>query len=230
MAFISFEIDFSQVAGFGQAMERAPGKLLRSTALAFKRIGRSDIDKLKREQLSGGGGGLHIRSKGLRNAFKSKASTNVQQFDQIKLSEYTGWKAFKIFETGGTIVPRNRRLLTVLTKEGRDGSGKRKWTQKQITSMVRSGELRVIRTPKIVMLVRNVGGRYKSGSRRGQFKSGARNEIVAYLVPSVKIRKMLDFYGNFSRNSAEHERILDEAALEALGLIVIDDGKGVDKK
>lgn len=215
---LQVDIDWSSVADFGKAFEQAPQELLKAVAQAFRNMGKSDIDKLKKEQLSGGGGHLKIRRKGLVNAFKQKVKEG-KDFSQLTLDEYTGWKAFKIWETGGTITPRTKRLLTVLTDKARDSSGKRKYTQKQLQGMIQSGELRMVRSKKIVLIVKNVGVRNKSGG----FRKNSRNDIIAFLVPKVHLKKMLDFYGNFARNESEHQRYLDNAAGEALGKFSDDD-------
>lgn len=223
------DIDYSQVTDFETAFKKAPHKLLRSTAHAFMRMGKSDITKLRTEQLSGGAGHLNVRAKKLKNSFTWYAPQRVQQIDQLYLNEYTGWEAAKIFETGGTIVPRRKRLLTILTDNARSASGQRLWTEKQFTSMMKNGQLNVIRTKRTLIVTRNVGGRYKKGKNKGNFRKNSRVEIVAYLVPKARMPKRLDFYANFERNAGEHEKILGEAAQEALDRMVDDKGGGKGK-
>src|ERR1700693_6368612 len=92
---------------FARAMrEAAPKNLVRSTAKALFLIGKSDIEKMKSEQLSGGR--LNIKFKGFRNSFKSKVTPSAgsaRSVNELQLSEYTGAKPFRLFQTGGDIRP-----------------------------------------------------------------------------------------------------------------------------
>jgi len=109
MGLLQVDIDFSQVKDFDEAMTKAPITLTRNLGMAFRKIGRGDIDRIKKEQLQGGKG-LKVRFKGLMNAFKARTPNKPKDISQLYLNEHTGWEAAEIFETGGVIKPRGRLL------------------------------------------------------------------------------------------------------------------------
>lgn len=211
---IQAKIDWGAVPGLAEALEHAPKHLVREVGRAMNLIGRSDIEKLRREQLSGGEGRIKVSFKGLRNAFKHKAadSRKVADLNHLWLSEYTGWKMFRIFQVGGTIQPRTSRMLTVLTDFGRPAGRKRRWTQKQMKAALKSGELKVLRTRGGPVIVQDK----ELKTKKGKLRKGSRMEIVAYLVPKTRQKKRLDFFANFEANKAEHERLLAAAAQMAM--------------
>jgi len=113
-------VRYDQIPRFARAMKLAASEtLVRETGRALNLIGKSDIQKMKSEQLTGGR--LNVRFKGLLNAFKFKAteSAGASSISQLDLDEYTGVKMFRIFQTGGEISPRRARTLTVLAPGAR---------------------------------------------------------------------------------------------------------------
>ncbi len=206
-------LSFADLPKFAEAMRvAAPGHLRRATGRALFKIGKADIEKMKREQVEGGR--VHGRSKGFINSFKFKASDSreVRTIDQLQLSEYTGAKPFRIFQTGGEIRPEHSRTLTVLGPGMRNASGRRKYTPEKIRAMIESGEAEIIKTSRGAMIVTPEFKRTKTGKMRRQSKV----TIIAYLKPIVHELKRIDFFGNFESNSAQHEAALDEAATVAI--------------
>ncbi|MEO6077873.1 MAG: hypothetical protein ABIP54_03735 [Candidatus Andersenbacteria bacterium] len=202
----SITIDTSKLEAFQQTLkDKAPALLATGVKEAFKKIGRADIRKLQREQLSGGSG-LNVRSKGFKNSFKAKV--NGKDLDNLQLSEYTGFKGAQIFETGGTITARNSKTLTILTDNARDGNGKRLMDRKQLRQLINSGKLKIIKTPKGIYIV-----------------SPDAKEVIAVLKKSVKIKKRLSFFSNFETNQAEHDAIYDGELEKALQAIVKNNTK-----
>jgi hypothetical protein len=208
---------FPSVQKFERAMKiAAPANLLKASGKAMFLIGRSDTDKIKTEQLQGGS--LNIKSKGFLNAFKSKASDSreVKSLDQLQLSEYTGAKPFKIFQDGGDIAPVKSSLLTILTAAAKTAGGKRKYSQQELRAMIDSGQAKIIQIPNAgpaIVLAQTKTGKDKKGPL----------VVLAWLKPRVHEDKRIDFYGNFEKNSAEHERILDEAAQWAIDKTMDDE-------
>jgi hypothetical protein len=214
--------DFEQ---FASAMKTAmPKYLIQETAKALTKIGKSDILKMKTEQLQGGqGGSLNIKFKGFANSFKSKAtdagevSNNVTSLDQLKLSEYTGAKPFAIFQTGGTITPKNSKTLLVMTPIGR----KLFKNRIELKRAIDTGEVIIIKTKIGPALVRNLN----KLNRRGQIARGSRTDILAWLKPSVTEEKRIGFFKNFADNENMHEVFLGMAADEAMRKTVVDSTK-----
>ncbi len=217
-----YQFDFSQIATFARAMKiAAPDHLLRSMGRAFFLIGKSDIEMMKQTQLSGGR--LNIRSKRFANAFKSRATDTrrIESIDKLVLSEYTGAKPFRIFETGGEIEPRQSRTLTILAPGGRTASGQRKYTQKELRDLVASGVLKIIQTKSGAAIVKAEDRLNKKGASR----IGSKVTIIAWLRPRVHETHRIDFLGNFQANAGEHERLLAEAGERAIDQTIAQEGE-----
>lgn len=213
MADVGFEIDWSQIKRFGEACLEAPHTVSVHLAKALAAMGKSDITKLRSEQLSGGGGGLNVQFKGLRNAFKYKATDPEKAFNLSKLflDEYTRWPGAKIFQTGGVITPKRAKNLTILFP-GMKSKGKRKIKQKELRALIDSGEARIIKTTKGPLIIREK----VKYTKKGNVRKGAKTEILAALRPMSRQKKRLSFFENFNANAAEHERLLNEACEKAL--------------
>jgi hypothetical protein len=205
-------IDLRQMYAFSTVMTHAPDVFLQEVAKAFKTIGTADMTSL-RGKLPGR---LTIRAKGLAKSFKSKATDPSRATDMSKLflSEYTGWKAAKIFEEGGEIVGHGKNL-TVLADAARGPSGKRKYTQGQIRTMIAEGKLRPVPTPRGILLVQSKGGLTKKGKPR----KGAADIIIAVLRRKVHEEKRLDFMANFNSNNEQHQEAIEYAIENTLAFI-----------
>lgn len=215
----SVHFSFESIPPFEQAIRKsAPNHLVSAMRKAFHQIGKSDIDKLKTEQLSGGK--LNIRSKGFRNSFKSKTN-DAKTINQLTLREYTGAKPFQIFETGGTITPHKSRVLTVLTDAARTAGGKRKYSQLELRELINNKLARIIQTkagPAIVLEAKT--------TKTGKLRRGAKMTILAWLRPNVTEDKRIDFIGNFERNSGLHNSFLESAAEECIERTIEDAERG----
>lgn len=207
---------FSQIPTFAKALkEAAPEHLRRAMGKAFSRIGKSDIEKMK-TSLSG----LNIRSKRFRNSFKFKAtdSREAKSINDLQLSEYTGAKPFRIFQTGGTITPTKSKMLMILTDAARNKGGTRKYSQKELSAMIASGQAKIIQTkagPAVIQVEKLTKG--------GNYRKGAKAVILAWLKPQVQEKKRIDFFANFESNSAAHDEILAAAAEEAIRRTIAED-------
>jgi hypothetical protein len=218
MPFVHFSFD--SIPAFAKALrEAAPKHLLKATGRAFYRIGKSDIEKFKNEQLSGGR--LNVRSKGFINSFKFRATDarKVKSVGQLELSEYTGAKPFRIFQTGGDISPAKAKVLTILTDSARNGQGTRKITQKELSAMISAGQAKIIQTkagPAVIKVDERT-------TKSGKLRTGSKATILAWLKPRVTEEKRIDFFGNFTSNAGAHEAILNEAAEEAIARTIADE-------
>jgi hypothetical protein len=203
-------IDITKIEGFAQMLAESPRLLLQGLAEGFREIGRYDIETL-RERLPGK---LNVRAKGLAKSFKFKATDPAKASDFTKLfvSEYTGWTAADVFQTGGTIAGKGK-MLTVLTDAARGPSGKRRYTQNQLRQRIAQGKARMVPTPRGILIVEDKGGLLKSGKG---FRKGSRSIILAILRKQVTERKRLDFYENFQQNDAAHQGILEVAVEDSL--------------
>lgn len=211
-------VTFGGFPKFAKAMkEAAPEHLIRATGKALYLMGKSDIAKMRRDGLAG----LNIKSKGFRNSFKFKAtdSRNVKSLNALQLSEYTGAKPMRIFQTGGTVTASKARLLTILTGSARDGSGRRIYTQKELKAMIASGAAKIIQTKAGPAIILNT----VQHTQRGKVKTGAQSVILAWLKPRITVKKRIDFFKNFDSNASEHERLLAEAAEWAIEATINDD-------
>ena len=209
---------FAGISKFAKAMKvAAPEHLIRAVGRAFYLIGKSDIAKMKTEGLTG----LNIKSAKFRNSFKFKAtdSRNVKSLNEIRLSEYTGAKPFRIFQVGGDINPTKSRLLTILTPSARTAGGTRKYSPQELQMMIANKLAKVIKTRAGLAIIKED----QRNKKNGQPRAGAKSEILAWLKPKVTERKRIDFFSNFSNNAAEHELILGRAADEAIDRTLDDD-------
>ena len=206
-------IDLAAIDGYWRAVRDAPDVLMRELATAYGQIVRYDIDTLR----SGLGGRLNIRSRGLAKSFKGKATDPGKATDLSKLfgTEYTGWKAAAIFETGGTIAGKGKSL-TVLFPDARGAGGKRKYTQRQLIAMAAAKQIRFVPTPRGVLIIQDVGGLTGTGKTR----KNSRSIVLGILKRTVTERKRLDFFENAERNEPMHQDILETAVENTLVAIV----------
>ena len=214
-------VDVTKLEGFAHALANAPKPLLKNLAKAYRDVGRFDIETL-RARLPGK---LNVRAKGLSNSFKFKATdpNRASDFTKLFTSEYTGWKAASIFQTGGTIVGKGKQL-TVLLDGARGANGRRKYTQKQLRALIASGKARFVPTPHGVLIVEDKGGLTKTGKGR----KGSRSILLAILKKSITQTKRLDFYENFEANAAMHQDQLETAIENTLVEIATKDAPGGD--
>lgn len=195
--------------GFSKALANGPKELLQELAKGFRQIGSTDIDRL-RASLQGR---FNIRSKGLSKSFKYRASdpARADTFSKLFVNEYTGWKAAQIFQTGGAVSGKGKKL-TILTDEARNASGRRKFTQSRLRQMIASHEVRFVPTPRGVLIVQDKGGLTKTGKGR----KNSRSIILAILVRQIVQKKRINFFENFSANESMHTEILETAIENAL--------------
>ena len=202
-------INLSSLDGYAQAMREAPKELLKNLAKGFGEIGKGDIHRLKQNLP----GSLSIRAKGLLNSFKYKATDPAKATDASKLfaDEYTGWKAAAIFETGGTVTGKGKKL-TVLFGDVRNAGGRRKITQAQLRQMIASGQAKFINTPRGTLIVQNKGGTTTKGATR----KNSRSVILGMLKTSIHQKKRLDFFANAEKADGLHTDILLAAIEDTL--------------
>ncbi len=210
-------IDISQLDGYGKAMKEAPDILLKNLAKGFLLFARYDIKTLR----EGLGGQFNIRSKGLANSFKAKATDPSRATDITKIfaDEYTGWKASQVFQTGGVITGKGKNL-TVLFQDARSGTGKRLYSQQQLRTMIASGAVRLVPTPRGVLIVQGKGRLLKSGA----MSKGSRDVVLGILKHSITERKRLNFFENAEGNSSMHMDILQSAIEDTLVAIAQRNG------
>ncbi len=210
MSGVASDIRLDEIEGYARAMRDARPVMLRELARAFGRIAAYDVDTLR----GGLGGGLNVRSRGLAKSFKGKATDPSKATDLSKLfaTEYTGWKAAAIFETGGTIAGRGKSL-TVLTPAARTAAGKRKYTQKQLMQLIASKQVRFVPTPRGVLIVQDLASSLGKG---GGHRKNARSVILAVLKRTVGEKKRLDFFANAERNEGMHDDFLQTGVENAL--------------
>jgi hypothetical protein len=212
---MSFNVtfEFPQCDAFVQAMAEAPAELHRGMVSAFREIGKGDSQAM-REQVASR---FNVHRKGFVNSFKAKVdSTETATGDGgASLREYTGAKPFRIFETGGTVqASRSRSLLILTSGAGRSDSGKRRFSKLEIARLLDSGEAKIIvirGRPAIVKLAQK--------TKTGKFRRGAKDEIIAFLQPSIQEKKRIDFFKNFDGRESIHNDILEKAAESALASV-----------
>jgi hypothetical protein len=196
---LSFTVKVNGAAELQRNLKLHPKILAKETKSAFKKIGRSDLSKFKKEQLRGGS--LNVKSRGFLNSFKSKVTGTSA--NDIALHEYTGAKPFEVFQSGGTITPHKGKYLTVLAPGARGADGKRIVTQKQLRAMLDSGDASIIKLKtKLAIILNDHAKRNKDHVPK----------VIAWLVPEVHEKKRIDFFQNFESNEAAHERIWAKAA------------------
>ena len=216
---ISAEIDLAALTDFHQCLEKAPRTLFRELAKAFAGIGRYDIQRI-RENVTGT---LKLKSKGAANSFKARGSdvSRAADFSKLFVSEYTGWKAADIFQTGGTIAGKGGKNLTIIEPGGRNASGKRKYTQAQIRNMILNKQARFVPTPRGWLIVMSTGGLTKRGIR-----SGTRDTVIAILRKSVTEKKRIDFYETAEGGTSVHQELMEYAIENTLVEIAISEKQG----
>ena len=207
-------INLAAIDGYWRAVREAPEVLMRELAGAYGQIARYDVDTLR----AGLAGRLNIRSRGLAKSFKGKATDPSKATDLSKLfaTEYTGWKAAAIFETGGTIAGKGKSL-TVLFPDARGAGGKRKYTQRELMQMIASKAVHFVHTPRGTLIVQDVGGLTGAGKTR----KNSRSVILGVLKRTVTERKRLDFFANATRNESMHQDILETAVENTLVTVAV---------
>lgn len=204
MGIVNLEIDLHQVQGLSDALGAAPKILFRELAKAYGAIGRYDIDRIR----SNVSGSFNLRSQGAAKSFKYKSTTpsKATGFGKLFTSEYTGWKAAEIFVTGGTISGKGKQL-TIIFPEGRTVTGKRKITQSQLRMMILEKKVRLVPTPRGMLIILNTGGLTKTG----KIREGTRSTIIGILKHSVDERKRINFYETINAGSSAHQEFLEDA-------------------
>jgi hypothetical protein len=215
---MSYDINLEALDGYAECMQKAPKIFLKNIARAYKSIGTTDIAKLK-ESLPGT---FNIRARGLANSFKAKATDPSQATDITKIfaDEYTGWKAAKIFQEGGTITGKGKNL-TILFPSARTASGKRLYTQRQLLQMIADGAVRLIPTPRGVLIVQ---GRKKT--KTGKDRKNSKIVVLGILKHSIHEKKRLNFFENIESNQGLHVEILEYAIENTLAEIAVADKTG----
>jgi len=171
-------------------------EILNSTKRSLRAIGKSDIKKLKDEQLSGGGG-LNVKSKALKKSFKYKLYG--RNLNDLELSSWTGWKAAAIFQTGGTVNAKNK-LLPVFF------SGNR---------MSRKEYREAFRSKKFVIVKAKTGKLMIFDTQSDQFVGTLQAQIIQ--------KKRLRFFENHENNQNEHANILDREFQKGMEKLITKD-------
>ena len=194
-------IDLSKINGYAKALREGRSILLRELAKGYAEIARYDIATLRQ----GLAGKLNVRAAGLANSFKGRGTDpdRADDFSKLFATEYTGWTAAGIFQTGGPIAGRDKRL-TILLPGGRDASGRRLYSSAQLQQLVAAGRIRFVPTPRGVLMVLRQGASKAKGL-------GTRETPIALLRKSVTESKRLDFFENAERNDSVHEQVLSAA-------------------
>jgi hypothetical protein len=218
---VSVSIDLEALQDFHACLERAPTVLFKELAKAFTEIGRYDINRIR----SNVSGNLKLTSQGAAKSFKFKATDvgKANSFDKLFTDEYTGWKAAKIFQTGGTITGKNKNL-TIIFPEGRSASGKRKFTQSDLRNMILEKKVRLVPTPRGMLIIQSMGGLTKTGQiKTGGKGPGSRDVIIGILKRSVDEKKRIDFYETFDAAGSVHTEMLEYAIENTLATIAASD-------
>jgi len=157
-------------------------EVLNATKRSLRKIGKTDLKKLKAEQLNSLQY-LKVKSKGLKKSFKYKLIG--RDLSDLYLSEYTRWKAAPIFQTGGVVVAK-KKLIPIFF----DGA---KVPKTIFSSKIESGDWTIF-TSK--------GGNIIIYSR-------TEKKPIGVLKRQIIQKKRLAFFKNSEQNSAEHTQILD---------------------
>lgn len=189
----------------------APAQLLEATNAVMFNIGSVD----NRTMTLSVGSSLDVKSKAFLNSFKFKAA-KAKTIEEAQVSEYTGAKPMRIFQTGGTVIPVRSKFMTILTDEARSPSGRRKFTQKQFRQMLQTGVAKVIRTGRGLAIIRDFGGFTKSGKA----KKGTRTIILAFLRKRITQKKRIDFFANHEKNVGTHEKSMNDMLTKKIAEII----------
>jgi hypothetical protein len=206
---ISLTIDLTQIEGFADAFKKSPKSLVRNINKAYRDIGRYDI-KAIRENV---GGHLKLVSQGAAKSFKEKSSdpNQAKDLNHVFTSEYTGWKAAAIFQTGGVIQGKGK-MLTILTPQARRATGKRQFTQSQIRQMVADQTARFVPTPRGILLVQFTA--------KGKLKKKKGNYVIlAILKRQVTEQKRINFYETSEGAESIHQEMIEYAIEDTLAEI-----------
>jgi hypothetical protein len=208
------KLDLSDLQDFPYLLDKAPKILFKHLAKAFKQIGRLDIDNI-RQNVSGS---LNLRSKGAANSFKFKSTDEAKATDFTKLftSEYTGWKAAEIFQTGGTIRGKTGEL-TVLTAEGKKllkslGKQPKMNIRQTLQSLMATGEVRFIPSPVGTLLVKEKDLLTKTG----RIRHDRHPIILGVLKKSITEKKRINFYETSEGAESIHQELLEYAIEDTL--------------
>lgn len=183
-----------------KAWSRFPNVLADHLAAALREIGQHDMRTLRQKP-----GDMRIRRQALLKAFKAKSTdASRANLSNLFLVEYCGWAASEILQKGGKIDAKKRALTVLLPAGGRNGDGSRKFQRKVLADMAKNGQLRIMRNKRTgnAIVIQEL--------------PDGRKLPVAVLKKYVIVAKHLEFFENFQRNAAEHDRIMAEQAQAAL--------------
>ena len=212
MPAVKVSIDWTPFAGLETAMRGARRHMLSELALAFNEIGRIDIASLQTDLTTR----LKIKRAGLRKSFKFKATDqdHASDFKKLFVSEYTGWKAAEIFQTGGDINAKNVAGMTVLFNLSKSG-GFRSIAVAQLRMMFASGAAKIIHTPKGSFII-DISGSF---ARKKSESPDGNGQIIGMLLKRVSEKKRLDFFENSQGNDSKHMEVLGMAVDNTLAAI-----------
>ncbi len=213
------KIDHSAVTRFAKVMYLAPDIIKKQIGKAIYKSARYDNKTLRERELQPGSS-LHVNASSFRNTFKVWAtdSRKARGIGDLYSSQFTRADLAQIHQTGGVITPDHGSVLTVIPASQRNSSGKRLLTQKEIQEMLNSGEAAIVGPNGHKMIVMTK----MSVTKTGNVRSGAKSVVLAYLVGHVTIRKRLNFFENFERNTGQHDKYYEEAITEAVHELTLD--------
>lgn len=214
MSAFQVEMNISDFVNLGKALSFSPKIASQQTAMALRRIGVSDRDKLEREQLSVN---FPKRTRRLKNAFRiaSPDAKKIQRPSQLFLREWTNWKAFGVFQSGGVQTSGNGMMLVWINRET-----KRKYAKK-LNQFRREKRTAIIRANGKLLLVADLTS---ISAKSLKARKGSRTVVLGVLRNRVTQKKRLSFFENFQANRAEHERLLGDAADKTIQ-ITLDNAK-----
>ncbi len=207
-------LDFGSFERLAKSLKRGKSYASSELARAMTAIGKSDLKKLRDEQMRGGNY-LSVKFKGFRNMFKAKLKRAQRPSLAHDLQEYTGWKAAAIFEKGGTVRSKGKLMPIFFTR-----GMQRKYGGKKLAQNFQRGYIAALKSK------RRPGRLFIAEINRGT--KSDRPKYIGVFVRSYYQKKRLDFFANHDNNRNAQEQILAKAGERVLRYVArLDAGKVV---
>lgn len=208
--------DATVVRAWAEALRLGPELLAREVAKAFGAMGASDTARVR--AMVGQQFGKHSAGgSSVANTFHYAASdpARAKSVDGLFLSVYTKWDAAAIFQTGGVVRAPGGKYMTVTLPAGYQSNGRRRYTDAELRAAVAAGRLKMVPTPKGLMVFEVTASRAKA--TRGEPRLG---RAIALLKREVKEPKLLYFFETVEANAGVRQDLAESAVEDAFVQIV----------
>lgn len=215
---VSINVDASQVAKLPAMLAHAKDAMKEVFIPAFRQIKEEGVAIARADMMAG----LRIRSKNVPKAISGWSNDKAKNLEELKASIYTRSRLLEGQDKGGTIRGHGKQL-TVMFGYGRGASGKRRYTQRQLRQAIAERKVKMVPSPRGVLLVEtgtiSSKGNFRAG-RINKSKKGFSSVVIGILKRAITLQKRTHFYQTEQKLQPKAETILANAAETGLQKIV----------